>query len=442
MDIINDTDAIPIYQTLCGNIFYFNNKSFVIACTLCNLQFQEPEDFFSHILTDHVYEEIDSSEFEATIESQEEEGRETENDEEMEAVYLDEVYEEEHLKECDDLDVIYDHSDPPISDHHKYSQYVQNFKDLEPVLGSIRKCHWLWNSSRTEKHKIKNSSLSFLRHKYYLAHRITISAKDLEYKLRLLKSMRRFLEHEWGEDEYIKRLEFLDSDVDKKLLECLDEGCDFSTVNEDEFCQHLFDYHFVPDEKIYRCEFCDMRTKTHKTYLRHIKICEPSSEDPPKRQKKGKLKGKPEQVNMQCLTCGEQLGEDIEVFNQHMRQHNKIVKKSQLKPLLHKCETVQAKTSKCPEEKAGDDSECKPARGRTFKRLFPNIKPDEDLECAVCGLVIPFTDVEKFNEHMRMHNKIQLFKCRVCKKLSGSTICEDCLLHDSHSENVIVMTNK
>lgn len=406
------TIPLPQFQTICGQVFYFlDSKSFAIACTLCDHQYQEPEDFFSHILTDHVLEENDFSEFEESNENEPED-----EEEQMETVYLDEEY---ALKECDDVadvDVVYDLS-PGISNPEKYAQYIRNFEELEPLLTAISKCHWLWDG-RADRHKVKNSTLRFLRHKYYLAHLCTISAKDLEYKIRLLKGMRRVKRESGLEDEYIRRLEFLD-DLDKDMFECPDEDCDFLTEDEEEVCQHIFESHFVPDEKIYKCERCDMRTKTYKTYLKHIKVCDSSSKGSAKRQRRVKLKAsKPENVSLQCLTCGEQLGEDIEAFNQHMRQHNKIVKTCNLKP-LYKCETVRMKTVKRPAAKS---------------------VPEDDLECDICGLTLHFTDVEKFNEHMRMHNKLQLFKCRVCRKISASHVCEECSIHDSLDQQIVVAT--
>lgn len=413
-----ETDAssivIPLpqlqLQTLCGQIFYLDNKSFAIACTLCEQQYQEPEDFFGHILADHVYEN-DSSEFE---ENELDEYEDLPDDEQMETVYLDEEF---TVKECDDSsDVLCDLS-PGISNPEKYAQYVKNFEELEPLLSSISKCHWLW-SGRNGRHKIKSSSLRFLRHKYYLSHIYPISAKDLEYKIRLLRSMRRVKRESGLEDEYIRRLEFLD-DFNRDMLQCPDEDCDFITEDENEVCQHIFKAHFVPDEKIYKCERCDMKTKTYKTYLKHIKACASSSRIPKKRQRISKLKViKPDNVSLQCLTCGEQMGEDIEAFNQHMRQHNKIVKTCNLKP-LYKCETVRTKSVKRPVSKS---------------------LPEDDLECDICGLTLHFADVEKFNEHMRMHNKIQLFKCRVCRKFSGSHVCEECSLFNSLDEKTVIET--
>lgn len=409
------------YQTLCGSIFYLDNKSFAIACTLCEQQFMDPEDFFGHILADHVYDGNTSTEESTSIPAEDE--RETENDEEMETVYLEEEYAVEDTEgdqSKDYVDVVYNQSATEMNDPVKYAQLVQNFIELEPILGSISKCHWIWDA-RADKPKLKNSSLRFLRHKYYLAHRSSISAKDLEYKIKLLRSMRR-LKCEVGlEDEYMQILDFFNNkiynDLDQEMLECPEEGCGFITVNEEEICQHILESHFVPDEKIYKCSSCDMKTKTYKTYLKHSKTCCSL-----------KLKSsptKPDEVNMQCLTCGEQLGDDIEVFNQHMRQHNKIVKKSH--------QSLPAQPLKLETRKITVQS------SKGLKRPVPKpIIAQDNLECDICGLTLHFTEVEKFNEHMRMHNKIQLFKCRVCKKIAGNNICEECSVRDNEG----VLDNK
>lgn len=397
--------TVPKYQTLCGNVFYFDNNTFGIACTLCGHECREPEDFFVHILADHVSEE---NEFDGNINVKEEKlDDDLEDDEDGETVYLEEDYDLDCDYSSDDgiSDLKQEQDNHPVrsTEKEKSAQYLRIFEELEPLLVYISKCHWLW-SAGTDKNKIKNSTLRFLRHKYYLVNRSTITTRDLDYRIRLLRGMRRECSLA---DEYIKRLEFFD-DIPKDILECPDDLCDFQSNNEDQFCEHIFEFHFVPDEKIYECENCSLKTKTYKKFLKHLKACGVSSDSSASRKLKGKSKflASQEIISLQCLICGKEHGEDIEAFNNHMRQHNKIVKTkfSSLKT-LYKCNTDST---------------------TSLKRSLA--KPEDDLECDICGRTLHFRNVEDFNKHMRLHNKIQLFKCRDCKKVSRSHICDECQL--------------
>lgn len=411
---------------LIGNVFLLEDKSLTISCILCesNSNFLSSEDLFKHIMEIHICEyeeEYIEEDIVKTPESQTPKDKILVHSVEilqcppsilespthtntqfinLESQDLEEYYlEEEYILE----------EMPTLTEFEaeKYQNYVQNFEIMQPFLNWIKRCPWIW-SGRSMQSKLKNCCLRLLRQKYFQVYEKRFSTRDLSYRINLLKGMRRMKQMD---QKYCKDLEFFNNkNVNIPILKCPENDCIFEDTKEEALCDHIYKFHMVHEEKVYDCESCDFKTKTYKTFVSHIRVCE---EKLPKKHTSFEIfqnKSKPEKPNLKCFICGENFSNNVEIFNEHMRQHNKIVRntssvspKIETRKIFIQPKNISKRTQSSPQKQ---------------------VSAPEIVECDIC--VLNFKDISEFNQHMRMHNKIQVYKCKTCHKISKKQICEDC----------------